>query len=118
MSFIGIDIGASFIKGAVLDLDELELREIERLRFPSFISDLPPLKREVDPLQVIEIVRSMIERLLLHGPCEGIVMCGQMHGLVLSSDRGGTLFELYFMARPTSVDSFQQPYGNFFWSFE
>ncbi|MEO7143143.1 MAG: FGGY family carbohydrate kinase, partial [Bryobacteraceae bacterium] len=87
--FFGIDVGSSFIKAAVLDVDTLELRGIERAPFPEFIGGLPALYREADPLAVLNTVEALLERLTANAdPCHGLVLCGQMHGFVLMNERG------------------------------
>jgi len=92
MSFIALDLGTTFIKGAVLDLDGLRLHHIQRLPFPNPVPHLPTLFYEVDPNQVVATVRTLIADLLTHAPdCEGIVMCTQMHGLVLCNEQGEAL---------------------------
>jgi sugar (pentulose or hexulose) kinase len=89
MSFIGIDLGTSFIKGAVLDLDGLHLQHIQRVPFPDALPGLPPLYREFDPRQVLSAVRDLLDGLLPYaGDCEGLVMCSQMHGLVFTTEKG------------------------------
>jgi sugar (pentulose or hexulose) kinase len=89
MSYIGIDLGTSFLKGAVLDLGCLEIRHVEREPFPDFLPGLPALYREVDPWQILAQVESLLERLLEHAPdCQGLVLCGQMHGLVMIGGEG------------------------------
>src|ERR1043166_3649611 len=89
MSYIGIDLGTSFLKGAVLDLESLEIRNVEREAFPEFLPGLPPLHREADPGQILAQVEALLERLAAHAPdCEGLVLCGQMHGLVLMAAGG------------------------------
>ena len=87
--FIGLDLGTSFIKGAVLDLDALAIRHIERLPFPEPIRGLDPAFREFDPAEIVAITRSLLERLLHHAPeAAGIVMCSQLHGMVLTTGDG------------------------------
>jgi sugar (pentulose or hexulose) kinase len=89
MSYIGIDLGTSFLKGAVLDLDALEIRHVEREAFPDFLPGLPPLWCEADPRQILAQVDALLEKLASHAPdCEGLVLCGQMHGLVLLDAAG------------------------------
>ena len=89
MAFIGIDIGTSFIKGAILDLDGFRLRHIQRIPFPDPIPELPALYREFDPGKVLDAVRSLLENLLQDVPgCEGLVVCSQMHGLVITTEKG------------------------------
>jgi sugar (pentulose or hexulose) kinase len=66
-----------------------ELIHIRRVPFPAPISGLDPLKYETDPLLILDIVRGLITDLVnLAEGCEGIVMCGQMHSIVLMNDRG------------------------------
>ena len=92
MSFIGIDLGTSFIKGAVLDLEALELKHIERLPFPNQLASPNPLFCEFDPDELVSAVRNFVGELFVHAPdCTGVVMCTQMHGMVLMNDRGKIL---------------------------
>ncbi len=89
MPFIGIDLGTSFIKGAVLDLETLQLKYVHRLPFPNQLVGPCPLFCEFDPHEMVSSVRDFIGDLLLREPnCTGIVMCTQMHGMVLMNDRG------------------------------
>lgn len=92
MTFIAIDLGTSFIKGAVLDLERASIRHIHREPFPAALPGLPPLYKEVAPDAVLTAVRSLLATLI---PCaedggglEGIVLCTQMHGLVLTTAEG------------------------------
>jgi sugar (pentulose or hexulose) kinase len=88
-TFLGLDIGTSFLKGAVLDLDAGEVRHVHRLAFPEFLPGLPPLYREVDPYRILSQVEALLGRLVDYAPdCSGIVFCGQMHGLVLVDEQG------------------------------
>ncbi len=92
MKFIGVDLGTSFIKGAVLDLDGLSCTHTTRVPTPEALTGLPPLQHEVAPLAILGAVRSMLDGLLALVPdCAGLVMCGQMHGLVLCDRRGNPL---------------------------
>jgi sugar (pentulose or hexulose) kinase len=89
MVFIGIDLGTSFIKGAVLDLENLSLQHIRRVPFPEPVAGLPSLFYEVDPLDVVAAFKRLVAELLPHAPgCAGLVMCSQMHGLVLTTAQG------------------------------
>jgi sugar (pentulose or hexulose) kinase len=88
LSFLGIDLGTSFIKGAVLNLATRQLEHIRRIPFPDPVATGDPLRCEYDPPQILSAVRSLISELAPHAPdCQGIVMCAQMHGLVLMNDR-------------------------------
>jgi sugar (pentulose or hexulose) kinase len=88
MSFIGIDLGTSFIKGAVLNLETRELHHVQRTPFPPQLENTAPLACEFDPNEILAAVRKLIAELAPHAPdCEGIVMCSQMHGMVLMNSQ-------------------------------
>ena len=89
MTFIGLDLGTSFIKGARLDVEHLSLGHPLRVPFPAPLNGLPPLYREYDPGMILSSVRALLDDLLSDGPdCEGVLLCSQMHGLVLVGPRG------------------------------
>ena len=84
MPFVGVDLGTSFIKGAVLDLDNARFTHVRRIPFPDPIPDLDPLLCEYDPRQILTVVSAFIQELAdLAAPCDGLVMCTQMHTTVL-----------------------------------
>ncbi|MEW5717882.1 MAG: FGGY family carbohydrate kinase [Chloroflexota bacterium] len=88
MLFLALDLGTSFIKGAVVDADARTIQHIQRVPFPDPIPNQPALFCEIDPYQIIAATRDLIARLAPHAPdCEGVVMCGQMQGLVLTDER-------------------------------
>jgi sedoheptulokinase len=92
MRFLGIDIGSSFIKGAVLDADKLRLSHVERAAAPSFVSGLDPKFREIEPEVLVQRVREIRERLYDHCPdAAGLLMSSQLHGLVLCDHVGREL---------------------------
>ena len=92
MSFIGVDLGTSFIKGAILNLEALRLEHTRRIPFPRRLELANPLFCEFDPNEVANAVQTMIADLSVHAPdCEGMLMCSQMHGLVLMDKYGETL---------------------------
>ena len=92
MSLIGIDLGTSFIKAAVLDTGTLRPTHVERVPFPEPIAGLPATFREYDPSQVLTAVRALLERLApFAADCQGIVWATQMHGLVLTDGAGHAL---------------------------
>jgi len=89
MAFIGIDIGSTSIKGGWLDLRAGEIGDVLSEPFPEPIGGLPSGHFEIDPQPVVERVRELIERMLRrNGPCDGIVTCSQMGGILLT-DRSG-----------------------------
>jgi sugar (pentulose or hexulose) kinase len=89
MRYLGIDIGSSFIKGAVLDAGGLCLSHIERMDAPPLVTGLDPMFREVDPEAIAQCVRQVLERLHDQAPdAAGVLMCSQLHGMVLCDEKG------------------------------
>lgn len=89
MTLLALDLGTTFIKGAVLDLDQLHLSHIQRQPAPKPVPNLPALFYEIDPHILVATVRTLLTDLLALAPdCEGIVLCTQMHGLVLCTEEG------------------------------
>jgi sugar (pentulose or hexulose) kinase len=89
MHFIAIDLGTTFVKGAVLALDTLRLEHIRRAPFPPPLAGLPARRYELDPDAVTAVVRETVEALLPAAPkCAGIVLCTQMHSVVLVDAHG------------------------------
>src|SRR5262245_32453842 len=87
--FLGLDLGTSHCKGAVLDLDRHAINGFRSLPTPAPISG-PPTRHELDPAAVLATVRRLLGELLHDVPdAAGLVVCGQMHGLVLTDERGG-----------------------------
>jgi sugar (pentulose or hexulose) kinase len=89
VSFIGLDLGTSFIKAAVLDLDTFRLKRVRRVPFPDPIADLQPYKYEIDPRVIVSAVRGLLlDTVKASDAIEGIVMCTQMSCLVLMDETG------------------------------
>lgn len=87
--FLGIDIGTTFLKGAVLDLANSSVQHIRRLPVPASIEGLASTRHELDPNAVLSAVRTLLGELLQAAPdASGLVICSQMHCLVLL-DRDG-----------------------------
>ncbi|HZP02332.1 MAG TPA: FGGY family carbohydrate kinase [Terriglobia bacterium] len=88
MRFIGVDLGTSFIKGAVLNLETLKLEHVQRSPFPTPIPSSNPLWCEFDPAKIVSVTGTLINELAALAPdCDGMVMCSQMHGMVLLDGR-------------------------------
>lgn len=83
--FIALDIGTTFVKGALLDMQSHTLLHVQRMPFPSASAKLPPHFFEVAPTALVTSVRHLLEKLLSVAPdCQGIVTSTQMHSLVLT----------------------------------
>lgn len=93
--YIGLDLGTSYIKGGILDLGALTIRNIARRPFPAPPNDLPALHHEVEPQAVIAATRALLDELLAQMPaCAGILISSQMHGFLLADDQGTPLTRL------------------------
>ena len=100
--FIGIDLGTTTFKGAVLDLDHLAIRGVQRIAAPENIVS-SPTRYELDPTAVVDRVRELIRTLLQDVPeVGGLVMCGQMHGVVFADEEGQAVLEHRDMEGPAS----------------
>lgn len=92
MSLIGIDIGSSFVKGALLDPEGPAVRQIVREPFPDRESGKPPGHFEVSPKAIIAASEAVLRRLLEDAPeCEAVFLAGQMGGVILTDHRGRPL---------------------------
>lgn len=88
MSFLGVDLGTSFLKGAVLDVERHKVEQVIRKPFPEPIPNVDPTSCEFDPEAILTAFRALIDELARFAPdCEGIVVCAQMHGLVLMNQK-------------------------------
>jgi sugar (pentulose or hexulose) kinase len=87
--YIGIDLGTTSFKGAILDLDRLSFRGVRHIAAPGCVHGLASTRHELAPAAVIESTRSLLDGLLHDAPeAIGLVLCGQMHGVVLVDERG------------------------------
>ena len=89
MEFIAIDIGTSFTKGAIVDVESQEIRNISRRMGSAKLASADPFFFELSPADVLHGVTEVIGKLLSSSAnCCGILMCGQMGGLVLCDGDG------------------------------
>lgn len=89
MRYAGLDLGATFVKAAVLDTSARTLHEVRRRPFPPFLIDRPEGYREVDALQIVETARALLEETMRLAPdCAGCWVSSQMHGVVLCDAQG------------------------------
>jgi sugar (pentulose or hexulose) kinase len=73
--FLGIDLGTTFLKGAVLDLDRRDFTHIRRVPVPPPVGGLPPTRYELDPSAVVDAVGTLLEELLRAAPdATGLVL--------------------------------------------
>lgn len=88
MSFIGIDIGGTFLKGAILDSTESTLGNVIRRPGTDLNLDVNG-QATLDPIQLVDSVRQLCSDLISRtSHCEGILLTGQMHGCILTDSSG------------------------------
>ncbi len=92
MRCLGIDVGSTSIKGAVLDLGRGIVEGVRREPFPPAIGGLPAGQVEIDAEEVVRRTGRVLSALLDEEPdAAGIFVAGQMGGVLLVDDRGTPL---------------------------
>jgi sugar (pentulose or hexulose) kinase len=114
-SYLGIDLGTSFFKAAVLDLDRGEVRHVRRLPTPEPVAGLPANRCELDPAAVLAAVRRLIGEMLGDAPdADGLVMCSQMHCVVLTDARGEARSNVITWKDQRVLDPYPRGPGSYF----
>jgi len=99
---LGLDLGSTSIKAAVLDLDSGRVERIVSRPFPAPSSPRPGWF-EIDSEEVARLSRELLTELLEAAPdCNRLLTCGQMGGLVLV-DRSGNAQSPYYSWRDQRV---------------
>lgn len=115
MSFLGIDLGTSFLKGAVLDVERRRLGRVIRKPFPDPIASADSFRCEFEPSAILVSFRALIDDLAPLAPdCEGIVLCAQMHGLVLMNERGQAVSNCITWRDQRAITPYPSRSGSYF----
>jgi sugar (pentulose or hexulose) kinase len=113
--FLGVDIGSSSIKAAVLKLEDGTIEHVRSRAFPNPKPSSSGLSFEIDAAEVSRLVRAMIEELLDGRPgCEGIVTCSQMGGLMFVGAKSEILSPYYSWRDQRSVEPHPSGKGSYF----
>jgi xylulokinase len=89
MRFLGLDLGTTSFKGAVLDLERQTIEHVRRVPTPEPVDGLPAGHHELAPEAVLAAVRRLVGELLTDAPdAAAMVMCSQMHCVVLTGHDG------------------------------
>jgi len=95
MTALGIDIGSTSIKGAVLHPAQgtgAVVGPVEKAPFPQPAGNLPAGWFEIDPQAVLHATRGVLEALIRQAPdADRLYLCGQMGGAVLCDSTGQPL---------------------------
>ncbi len=100
---LGIDIGSTFIKSSILDLETLSIQHSSSVPTPDFI-DKSGYTREIPIEALADLVKKMIEDAVASYAVEGILFSVQMHGFMLFERNGNPI---------TNYISWQDMRGNF-----
>lgn len=89
MKYLALDLGTSFLKGAVLELERAQIQHVSRTPFPAAVAGLPTRHVEVDPAAIVRATQTLLDQLAAVAPdAAGVVVTGQMHGIVLTDAQG------------------------------
>jgi len=88
MHYIGIDLGASFVKAARLDTTSGEISRIEKIPAPDHVAGQGAGAKELDPEQVWAAVRGLIKHVGTDWKIDGILVSNQMHGFIILDGTG------------------------------
>lgn len=85
--FIGIDIGGTFLKGAVLRPNEDLPLQVRRVLGPQPAASIDG-RAEIDPYRLLTSVRQLCRQMCISSSSPlGILITGQMHGLCLTTSQ-------------------------------
>lgn len=87
MYMLAIDVGSSFLKSAILDLDGKRILQGDSSPTPGFVT-LPPERKEIPMDKLTAAVKDLIDRAAANYKLEGIVFSVQMHGFMLFNKAG------------------------------
>ncbi|GGH79997.1 sugar (pentulose or hexulose) kinase [Pullulanibacillus pueri] len=89
MEILGIDIGSTFIKWAVMDLEEGKISKVSQIKSTDNISTENG-NYEVDLKEILKSVNSIIDKCLYdyQGNINGIIFSTQMHGFAITDETG------------------------------
>jgi sugar (pentulose or hexulose) kinase len=88
MKYIGIDLGASFIKAALLDTEAHKITRICKRKAPSRIPNKDINRNELDPVEVRDLVLKTIQDVKGASDIDGILISNQMHGFIIVDNNG------------------------------
>lgn len=84
MKYVGIDIGSTYIKSALIDPEERCARNVRRVPSPERRPDEDPGMFEVNAREYVDIVVSILNREAEEcGRIDGLLLSTQMHGFVI-----------------------------------
>jgi len=114
MRLLGLDLGSSFLKAAVLDLETGEIGSLVRRPFPDPLPNRPAGWLEYDPTAIAGFCRELLEEAArTAGAVSGVLLTGQMAGVVLV-DAQGNFVSPYYSWRDQRTVLTREPDGRSF----
>ena len=92
MSFVGIDLGGTFLKAAVFTRGG-DVGPVTRLPMPDFL-DMSDGAREIDPTVLVSAARELMAQVAADTLIEGVLVTGQMAGIAFVRESGQALAPL------------------------
>ncbi len=90
MAVLGIDIGSTYIKFSILDLETQAIQSAAHIPTPDFI-DKTGLNREIPIQALADLVKGEIDSIATTQSLQGILFSVQMHGFLLFGENGTPL---------------------------
>ena len=85
MKYIGIDVGSSFLKAVLLDLENDRITDSRSFPSPKKIQGQDSLLFEIPALQISDSIKQLIDGYTSqYNDIEGVILSTQMHGFVYS----------------------------------
>ncbi len=85
MNFIAVDVGSTFIKAAIYDLEHPTVLYTKKCHTPQPLSNPDPRYFEVDAMAIVDVIRDIIAKCaMMTRDIQGILFSTQQHGCVLS----------------------------------
>ncbi|MBD5395720.1 MAG: hypothetical protein HDR71_15990 [Lachnospiraceae bacterium] len=83
MYYIGIDLGSTYIKSALLNIEEGRVEKYNRYKMPSRIQNRKDCYYEISALEILKSILYQVDELAReYSGIRGIILSTQMHGFV------------------------------------
>ena len=83
MKYIGVDLGSSFIKAVLMDLDQGKIVDQDKMATPEKEPYKNPNYFEIPAKKIVEIVKQLVDHYTKeYSDIEGLIISTQMHGFV------------------------------------
>lgn len=83
MKYIGVDLGSSYVKAVLLDLDQRRILQKDKMPSPARKLDLEPNYYEIPAGKFVDIVKKMIDGYTKkYLDIDGVIISTQMHGFI------------------------------------